>query len=561
MLDLLHIENIAVIEKADIEFRPGLNVLTGETGAGKSIVVDSISAVMGERTSRDILRTGAKAALVSASFSGLPELEWFGESGVSPEEGGVVTILRRMTADGKNSCRVNGVPVSLAQLKSLGKLLIGIHGQHDSLQLMDEGYHLSFLDLFSENEALREQYRAKFDEMNSIRGEIDALTMDEAAKARKAEMLQFQINELESAALVPGEDAKLKERAAELRNFGRIADAVNTAHGALNGGTDSSGALDMVYEAAESLRSLANISEKYSELASRLKEVEYLLEDCSREVSALSDGLEFSPQEQDEVESRLDQLHRLGKKYGADVEDMLRFLEDCKAELGKIQQSSDEIERLEKELNKAKHEMEALAALLTENRRKNAEVLRARILEELSGLDMGKLRFEIEIEPKEPDATGADQVRFLMSANAGETLKPISKIASGGELSRIILGMKNVLAEKEPITTMVFDEVDTGVSGRAALRVACKLAVLSSEKQVFCVTHLPQIAAMADTHFSVEKSEHDGRTFTDITALDREGRKRELARLSGGTEPTQAMLDSAEELIEYSERFKREIRT
>ena len=561
MLDLLHLENIAVIEKADIEFRPGLNVLTGETGAGKSIVVDSISAVMGERTSRDILRTGAKAALVSASFSGLPELEWFGESGVSPEEGGVVTILRRMTADGKNSCRVNGVPVSLAQLKSLGKLLIGIHGQHDSLQLMDEGYHLSFLDLFSENEALREQYRAKFDEMNSIRGEIDALTMDEAAKARKAEMLQFQINELESAALVPGEDAKLKERAAELRNFGRIADAVNTAHGALNGGTDSSGALDMVYEAAESLRSLANISEKYSELASRLKEVEYLLEDCSREVSALSDGLEFSPQEQDEVESRLDQLHRLGKKYGADVEDMLRFLEDCKAELGKIQQSSDEIERLEKELNKAKHEMEALAALLTENRRKNAEVLRARILEELSGLDMGKLRFEIEIEPKEPDATGADQVRFLMSANAGETLKPISKIASGGELSRIILGMKNVLAEKEPRTTMVFDEVDTGVSGRAALRVACKLAVLSSEKQVFCVTHLPQIAAMADTHFSVEKSEHDGRTFTDITALDREGRKRELARLSGGTEPTQAMLDSAEELIEYSERFKREIRT
>ena len=561
MLDLLHIENIAVIEKADIEFRPGLNVLTGETGAGKSIVVDSISAVMGERTSRDILRTGAKAALVSASFSGLPELEWFGESGVSPEEGGVVTILRRMTADGKNSCRVNGVPVSLAQLKSLGKLLIGIHGQHDSLQLMDEGYHLSFLDLFSENEALREQYRAKFDEMNSIRGEIDALTMDEAAKARKAEMLQFQINELESAALVPGEDAKLKERAAELRNFGRIADAVNTAHGALNGGTDSSGALDMVYEAAESLRSLANISEKYSELASRLKEVEYLLEDCSREVSALSDGLEFSPQEQDEVESRLDQLHRLGKKYGADVEDMLRFLEDCKAELGKIQQSSDEIERLEKELNKAKHEMEALAALLTENRRKNAEVLRARILEELSGLDMGKLRFEIEIEPKEPDATGADQVRFLMSANAGEALKPISKIASGGELSRIILGMKNVLAEKEPITTMVFDEVDTGVSGRAALRVACKLAVLSSEKQVFCVTHLPQIAAMADTHFSVEKSEHDGRTFTDITVLDREGRRRELARLSGGTEPTQAMLDSAEELIEYSERFKREIRT
>ena len=561
MLDLLHIENIAVIEKADIEFRPGLNVLTGETGAGKSIVVDSISAVMGERTSRDILRTGAKAALVSASFSGLPELEWFGESGVSPEEGGVVTILRRMTADGKNSCRVNGVPVSLTQLKSLGKLLIGIHGQHDSLQLMDEGYHLSFLDLFSENEALREQYRAKFDEMNSIRGEIDALTMDEAAKARKAEMLQFQINELESAALVPGEDAKLKERAAELRNFGRIADAVNTAHGALNGGTDSSGALDMVYEAAESLRSLANISEKYSELASRLKEVEYLLEDCSREVSALSDGLEFSPQEQDEVESRLDQLHRLGKKYGADVEDMLRFLEDCKAELGKIQQSSDEIERLEKELNKAKHEMEALAALLTENRRKNAEVLRARILEELSGLDMGKLRFEIEIEPKEPDATGADQVRFLMSANAGEALKPISKIASGGELSRIILGMKNVLAEKEPITTMVFDEVDTGVSGRAALRVACKLAVLSSEKQVFCVTHLPQIAAMADTHFSVEKSEHDGRTFTDITVLDREGRRRELARLSGGTEPTQAMLDSAEELIEYSERFKRESRT
>ena len=205
--------------------------------------------------------------------------------------------------------------------------------------------------------------------------------------------------------------------------------------------------------------------------------------------------------------------------------------------------------------------MEALAALLTENRRKNAEVLRARILEELSGLDMGKLRFEIEIEPKEPDATGADQVRFLMSANAGEALKPISKIASGGELSRIILGMKNVLAEKEPITTMVFDEVDTGVSGRAALRVACKLAVLSSEKQVFCVTHLPQIAAMADTHFSVEKSEHDGRTFTDITALDREGRRRELARLSGGTEPTQAMLDSAEELIEYSERFKREIRT
>jgi len=560
VLNSLHIENIAVIETADIGFFPGLNVLTGETGAGKSIVIDAIGAVMGERTSRDIIRTGAGSALVRAVFSGLPALDWFEKNGVFPDKEGRVTVERRLAADGKNQCRVNSTALPLASLRELGETLLSIHGQRDSLQLMDEDYHLRLLDDFSGNELLREAFLTQFRQLLELDGRIRALTMDEAEKNRRAEMLKFQIDELESAHLEPGEDLRLRERQSVLRNFGKVMDAISAASFALSGGDDSAGAVSAVYEAAGEISSVSAVNAEYEAFSRRLNDLSVQLEDVARDISCARDALEFSPQEQDEVESRLDQLHRLGKKYGHDVEDMLTYLENSKRELSQIEHSDEEIARLTAEREKVRGLAEEAARVLSEDRKKNALVLSERILEELQALDMGKIRFEAEITPRELDERGADSVRFLMSANVGEALKPINRIASGGELSRIMLAMKNVFAAMDPDQSLVFDEIDTGVSGRAAQRVGEKLAQLSTHRQVLCVTHLPQIAAMADAHFDIRKSERDGRTYTEITLLDREGRIRELARLHGGDNITEHTRASAGEQLDAAAAYKRAAR-
>ncbi|MCD8145879.1 MAG: DNA repair protein RecN [Clostridiales bacterium] len=564
MLSVLHIENIAVIESAEIQFDRGFNVLTGETGAGKSIVVDAIGAVLGGRTSRDLIRTGAKSALVSATFMDLPELDWFAENGVGPDEEGSLLLQRELRLDGKNLCRLNGRPVPLAQLRELGRQLLNIHGQHDGQQLLDPECHLSYLDSYGETSPLLADFQQAYHQVAALKKQISALQMDEAEKARRIDSLTYQIDELERANLKPGEDKELTERRNLLRNAGKLMDAIDTAFYALYGGDDRDGVISLVETAEEALRAGGRYSQELAALSDSLSELRYTLTDTAEQVQEKKEGLEISPHELDELESRLDLIYRLKKKYGATVEEMLAYLERSKQELEEIQYSSDRIEQLTRLLVGALREAAARGKKLTEARKERARSLEQRIQKELADLDMPKVRFQVQFTPKEGsfhmDETGMDQVQFLMSANVGEDLKPIHKIASGGELARIMLALKNVLAENESITTLVFDEIDTGVSGRAASKVARKMADVARRKQVLTVTHLPQIAAMADVHFSVEKGERDGRTYTDVERLTPQRRREELARLTGGSVVTPALLKSAGELLEQSEAYRKELR-
>ncbi len=564
MLSLLHIENIAVIESADIQFDQGFNTLTGETGAGKSIVVDAIGAVIGGRTSRDLIRTGAKSALVNALFTALPELPWFTENGLTPDEDGNLMIQREIQPDGRNVCRLNGRPITVAQLRTLGRQLLNIHGQHDGQQLLDESCHLDYLDSFGGTAPQLEEYRNAFHAFNAIRREMSALEMDEAEKARRIDSLTFQIGELERAELRPGEDEELTQRRELLRNAGKLIDAVERAHFALSGDESQEGAASLIEEAEDAMVTAGDMSPQAAALAAQLSELRANADDLAEQVRDLRGEFDFEPGELDEIESRLDVIYRLKKKYGSTVEEMLDYLERSRRELDDIQYSTDTLARLEKRRDKALKEAQKKAQLLSQARVQAGEALQNRIQTELAQLDMPKVRFQAEFQPKGGefglDETGMDEVQFLMSANVGEDLKPIQKIASGGELARIMLALKNVLAENDQVGTLVFDEVDTGVSGRAAQKVAEKLADVARSKQVLCVTHLPQLAAMADTHFSVEKGERKGRTFTQVETLDRQRRKEELARLTSGEHVTGASLESAGELLDAAERYKKKKR-
>ena len=559
MLELLHIENIALIQEADIQFRPGFNALTGETGAGKSIVIDALGTVLGGRTSRDLIRTGADRAFVSAEFSqvapGLPGLE---EAGVRPDEDGCLLLQRELTADGKNLCRVNGRPVTVAQLRRIGGELLNIHGQHDGQQLLDPASHLGYLDQFGGCQPLLEDYQVAYRRWHDIRREMDKLQMDEAERSRRVDTLNYQIQELERAQLRPGEDEELEARRTLLRSAGKLMEAVQGAEFALSGDEDRDGACSLIAQAEDSVRGVSDVSPELEELGERLTALRCAADDAADTLRELGRAFEFSPGELDQVEERLDQLYRLRKKYGPTVEEMLDFLDRCRRELDQIQYADDTLARLEKELEKARKEALRRGEALSQARRAAAAELQARVQEELRQLDMPKVQFQTEFSPQDGEAgmdeTGLDQVQFLMSANLGEALKPIQKVASGGELARIMLALKNVLAEGDDIGTLVFDEVDTGVSGRAAQKVAEKMAQVARRKQVLCVTHLPQIAAMADTHFSVQKGERDGRTFTELERLDRSRRREELARLIGGAAVTPALLESAEELLSQAEQ-------
>ena len=558
MLELLHIENIAIIEAADIEFAPGFNALTGETGAGKSIVIDSLSAVLGQRTSRELIRTGAEKAFVSAAFSGMaPELTE--ELGIQPEADGTLLLQREIQTDGKNVCRVNGRPVTVGQLRALGARLLNIHGQHDGQQLLDEEQHIVYLDSFGRVESLAITYAEKYKNFTDIRRQIRALQMDEAEKARRVDTLQYQIEELRRAKLTPGEEEELTARRGMLRNAEKFLDAVAGADYALNGDDSGGGALSALRQAQDALSGVRHLDDAFGQLYERLGEAYSEVYDIAATVEDKRGELDVSPGELDRVESRMDLLYRLKKKYGATVEDMLDYQARCEAELAQIEDAGDTLARLEQALSKAEKEARQAAQALSDARKAAADRLTAQILTELQQLDMGKIRFAVDFAEKPLDSDGMDTVRFLMSANVGEELRPIHKIASGGELARIMLAMKNVLSEQDHVGTMVFDEVDTGVSGRAAQKVAEKMARISRRKQVLCVTHLPQLAAMADTHFSVEKGERGGRTYTEVRRLDREQRRRELARLTGGSHVSQTMLDGAEELLVQAEKFRAEL--
>lgn len=560
MLSLLHIENIAIIESADISFDGGFNVLTGETGAGKSIVIDAISAVLGERTSRELIRTGAKSALVNAVFTGTLPAKWMEDNGFPLEE--ELMLQREIQGDGRNVCRVNGRPLTVAQLRQLGRQLLNIHGQHDGQLLLDPDCHLGYLDSFGKTAPLLEEYQDAYRSMADLRRRITGLEMDEAERSRRVDTLEYQIKELERAELRLGEDEELDARKTLLRSSGKLMEAIQEAQFALSGGEDSQGACDLISEAEGAIRSVTRLGPQLEELGEKLTSLRYAADDTAEVLRDFADEFDFSPEELDRLESRLDVIYRLKKKYGPTVADMLDYLEKCKEELEQIKDADDTIQKLGKELEKARKEARKRGEDLTKARKKAADDLQKRVQEELRQLDMPKVQFVTDFAPSSSqdgmDDTGMDQVQFLMSANLGEALKPIQKVASGGELARIMLALKNVLAEDDGIGSLVFDEVDTGVSGRAAQKVAEKMADVARRKQVLCVTHLPQIAAMADTHFSVEKGEKQGRTFTRVERLDQKGRVDELARLIGGAAVTEVLRESASELLKQAEEYHRQ---
>lgn len=560
MLELLHIENIAVIETADIAFQPGFNALTGETGAGKSIVIDAMGAVLGGRASRELIRTGVPKAFVSAVFSHVPaDLPGLAENGIAPDEDGNLLLQREMTVDGKNTCRVNGRPLTVTQLRQIGAELLNIHGQHDGQQLLDEEQHGAYLDRFGRMDAPLAAYRKEYAAMAALREQIRTLQMDEAEKARRMDSLRFQIDELERAELVPGEEEELNARRELLRNGEKYIAALSGADYCLSGDDSNTGAVTAIRDAEEALHGIRHLSPDLEELYKRLESLRCEAFDLAETVRDKRAEFDFSPAELDAAEARTDQLYRLKKKYGATVEDMIAYLDKCRTELDAMETADDTLILLNGQLKKAEANVKAAGAVLTQKRKEAAKVLEQRIQQELRDLDMNKVRFSIDFAEKEPAQDGCDTIRFLMSANVGEDLRPIAKIASGGELARIMLALKNVLAEQESIATLVFDEVDTGVSGRAAQKVAEKLAQVARHKQVLCVTHLPQLAAMADTHFSVEKGEASGRTFTHVVQLDREARKAELARITGGSRVTGAMLESAGELLDQAEAYRKQL--
>lgn len=556
MLTQLHIENIAVIEKADIEFGKGLTVLTGETGAGKSIIVDSLGAVLGARTSRELVRTGAEYGVVSAVFETDAAAKWFEDNDFEPED--EIIIRRKISADGKNNCRVCGNPVTVSQLRQLGSLLLDIHGQNDGRQLMDEDSHLAYLDGFgkasNELAAFGEAYR----EYTACKRKIDKLSMDEAEKERLADSLRYRIEELENAQLKVGEEDELIARRDLLRNSEKLTEALDGAYSALYACDENAGSL--VDEASALISKATLISDELRETADIIGNASSLIYDAAERIRDFRDGLEFSPDEYDRIETRTNQLRRLGRKYNADEEGMLKILDDSRRELAMLEYSDDMLKKLEKKLSEHKDNCIKKASLLTACRKKAAEKLEARICSELRDLSMPSVRFKVSVEPMKSvlgfDKTGADEVRFLISANAGMELGRISKIASGGELSRIMLAMKTAFSDNDPIETMVFDEIDTGVSGVAAQRVGEKMSDLSRGKQVLCITHLPQIAALADSHDKIEKAEKDGKTFTVVKELDRQGRRMELARLYGGDVITETTLAGAEEQLAAADKYK-----
>ena len=556
MLNELHIENIAVIEKADISFGSGLNILTGETGAGKSIVIDSIGAVLGERVSRELVRHGAEKGLVTAVFDIEGCENWLEENEIEADD--ELIVQRRISADGKSSCRICGNPVSVTQLKSLAQYLVDIHGQNDGRQLMDERRHREYLDRFGVSESVIDEYKKAWDKFVFIRNELSGLEMDELEKERLSETLVYQIEELERAELKSGEYDSLCARRDLLRNSEKLTEALDQAISLLYAEDES--AVSMAQNAAYYANRASAYAPELEASAEIINSAVFNLSDAAERLRDFRENLDFSPEEYDRLETRISLLSKLRRKYSREEDELIAYLSQCKEKLDNIQYADERSAKLQRELDIAKKHCIAKAEELSLARKQLAVVLQERVSKELRELNMPSVRFAVEFEPIESelgfDAFGRDKIRFIMSANAGEELGRISKIASGGELSRIMLAMKNVFAENDPVKTMIFDEIDTGVSGIAAQRVGEKLYSVSLGKQVMCVTHLPQIAAMADNHYVIRKEERSGRTYTNVLALDREGRKFELARLHGGDNISAVTLASADEQLAACEAYK-----
>lgn len=551
MLSNLKIENIAVIKKAVIDFKDGFNVMTGETGAGKSIIIDSLNAVLGERTSRELIRTGCDFAEVTALFYDASDEvnSILNELDIPKEEDGAILVVRKMSPDGKNICKVNSVSVTVSMLKRLGKQLVNIHGQADNQTLLNEENHCSYIDRIAENEAIFDRFSDSYKEYVALKTQLASLNIDEEQKLRRMDMLDYQIAEIEAANVKIGEWDELREKQTLFRNIEKLSSVLSAAYAYLEGDDEAQGAVSLSFSALNKLNSVSDISKDISELSSALEEKAYDLSAIGEQVKDLLDSLDFDENSVALVEERLDVLYELSKKYGKTEEDILNFYNNAVEERNSIE-NSDEIKRkLTAEVNTAYEKALENAKELSKTRIFAGNLFSKNVCEELRFLDMPSVRFAVDIKDCPLCENGIDKVEFLLSANVGEDLKPLSKIASGGELSRIMLAIKSVLSEKDGISTLVFDEIDTGVSGSAAQKIAVKLKQVSRSHQVICVTHLAQIAAYADEHLFISKSEHDGQTYTELKSLSFDERKSELTRIMGGFEVTSAMLESAEQML------------
>ena len=556
MLSNLYIENIAVIEKTSIDFKKGLNVMTGETGAGKSIVIDSINAVLGNRTSKELIRTGASSAFVSAEFTNLSEkaIAVIDEAGFELEDGELL-IQREISTTGKNKCRINCRPATVSTLKEIGVQLINIHGQHESYELMSPELHISYIDKLAGLESEIEAYQEVYKKYKKLSAELKKATVDESERERKIDLLKYQIDELEDADLRDGEYEELNEQKAVLQNSEKIIEAIMSSRALMNGDEESSGVLENLQEINSQLSDISEYMSEVEPINSRIESAIYELEDCLSELTGLTDLVDTDGGSLDSIEERLDLIYTLGKKYGSTIKEMLDFLDKAKKELNALVMYDENREALIKECDKAYKEAEKLAKALSEKRRATSSEFADKVCEEMAFLDMPNVKLVVVQEKCELNSLGCDNIEFLISTNPGEPPKPISKIASGGELSRMMLAVKNVLSDKDDIDTLIFDEVDTGISGSAAQKVGLKLREVSKSRQVLCVTHLAQIAAMGNSHFKISKSVRDEKTFTKVEELDHEGRKQELARIIGGTEMTKASLDYAEEMLRAGENI------
>ena len=560
MLQELHIENVAVIEKADVSLGSGLNILTGETGAGKSMIVDSLQAILGGRVSRELVRTGAEKAVVCATFDPEPARAWCEANEIDVED--ELILRRQISAEGKTTCRVCGVPVTAAQLRELGSLLLDIHGQNDGQQLLDERQHQRYLDAFGVSGAVIQAYQKEYQAYNELVKEQETLRGLESEKELLTDSLRHQIQELEQAELKSGEEAELTEKRDMLRNFEKLSEAVDSAYALLEGGEEN--ALSMASEAESEAIRAAGFASELSDVSNVIHEAVFSLQDAAETLRDFRSGLDFSEAEYDRIESRLAAIHRLERKYHADEDGLIQKLDEAKARLDQIEYADDRLLKLEKLISAKEKDVKAAGTDLSAARRAAASKLEKQVISELRDLAMPGVRFQVELAPVggKPGfgPAGTDAVRFLLSANAGEAPGRISHIASGGELSRIMLALKNVFARRDPIASMVFDEVDTGVSGVAAQRVGEKLAELSIGKQVICITHLPQIAAMADHHYLIEKNVSGGKTRTTVQLLDDDGAGHEIARLHGGDHITELTLASAKEQLAAAKTYKDSIR-
>jgi len=556
MLRNLYIENIAVIQKADIDFSSGLTVLSGETGAGKSIIIDALSAILGGRVSRELIRTGQNKACVAGLFTNLaPEVQVLvQEQGFEPEDGQLL-IRREMFADGRNQCRINGQPASLSNLKALGEKLVSIYGQHDGQHLMNEQLHMDYLDAFAALEQPLVHYLEQYEALLQLNRRMKALSMSTAEKERRRASLPGRIEELKKADVKPGEQDELLSLRLQLQNGEKITEGLAEAAVCLDGGEQSEGAVDLLAQAVKSLSRSARYSAAAEELEKRMRELSLFVSELSGDLADELSRMDYSPEKLEKTERRLDQIAKLCVKHSVSADQLQEHLIALEAELDALDNLEDNLDELKAQYADMRAALYQEAGVLHELRCKAAELLAEQIETELHDLDLKHARFRAEVEDLRSETQarftkkGTDNVRFLLSANAGEDLKPLAKVASGGELSRIMLAMKTVLSSGEQGMTAVFDEVDAGVSGRAAQRVAEKLQAMAQKRQVLCITHLPQIAAVADGHLLIAKTERDGRTYTEVTPLDREGRKREIARIIGGAVITEKTLASAEEML------------